>query len=991
MKRAWNADELAEHWTLLPGEKPLLANKTGPTRLGFAVLLKFFQHEGCFPQHPQEIPDVVVRHVARQVDVEASMWPHYRWQGRTIEYHRAQIRKLLGFREATVEDGEALTAWLVEHVLPHDLHPDHLHDQILERCRALHIEPPSPERIDRLMRTALHTFETRFCAATCKRLTPSVRERLEALLLPEPTAASDPQEPPEPSWAVLTGLLADPGPANLESLLEEVAKLDRVRGLGLPRDLFDDISPKVLQTYRRRLAAEAAYELRRHAATLRLTLLAVFGYLRERELTDTLVDLLLSMVHRIGARAERRVEQELLEDLKRVAGKNGLLFQLAEVALAQPDGIVKDVVYPVVNEQTLRDLVKEWKASGPAYRKHVQTVIRNSYRSHYRRMMPRLLRALDFRSNNETHRPVLNALALLKKYADSKLTAYPPDEDVPVEGVVRGSWQQAVLEQDKDGAPRVNRISYEICVLQALRERLRCKEIWVKGADRYRNPDEDVPADFDMQRTTYYAALQLSQDADAFVAQVRQEMTAALADLDRTLPTNQHVQILPKSGGWIALAKLDPQPEPENILALKVDLGARWPMTGLLDMLKETDLRVGFSDAFRSPTAFERMDRGTLQQRLLLCLYGLGTNTGLKRMSAEEHGATYKDLLYIRRRFITRDHMRHAITEVVNAIFRVRLPQIWGEGTTACASDSKKFGAWDQNLMTEWHVRYGGRGVMIYWHVEKKAACIYSQLKACSSSEVAAMIEGVLRHCTEMAVDRQYVDSHGQSEVAFAFCRLLGFQLLPRLKAIHRQKLYRPEAGKPEAFARLQHVLSRPINWDLIGQQYDEMVKYATALRLGTAETEAILRRFTRNNVQHPTYKALAELGKAIKTIFLCRYLQSEALRREVNEGLNVIENWNSANGFIFFGKGGEFGSNRHEDQEVSMLALHLLQISLVYVNTLMIQRVLSDPSWSGKLTPEDRRALTPLIYGHVNPYGVFRLDMDTRLSIDPTEDVSAA
>ena len=152
---------------------------------------------------------------------------------------------------------------------------------------------------------------------------------------------------------------------------------------------------------------------------------------------------------------------------------------------------------------------------------------------------------------------------------------------------------------------------------------------------------------------------------------------------------------------------------------------------------------------------------------------------------------------------------------------------------------------------------------MIYWHVEKKAACIYSQLKACSSSEVAAMIEGVLRHCTEMAVDRQYVDSHGQSEVAFAFCRLLGFQLLPRLKAIHRQKLYRPEAGKPEAFPHLQHVLSRPINWELIGQQYDQMVKYATALRLGTAETEAILRRFTRNNVQHPTYKALAELGKA--------------------------------------------------------------------------------------------------------------------------------
>ena len=105
---------------------------------------------------------------------------------------------------------------------------------------------------------------------------------------------------------------------------------------------------------------------------------------------------------------------------------------------------------------------------------------------------------------------------------------------------------------------------------------------------------------------------------------------------------------------------------------------------------------------------------------------------------------------------------------------------------------------------------------MIYWHVERKSACIHSQLKTCSSSEVAAMIEGVLRHCTEMAVDRQYVDSHGQSEVAFAFCRLLGFQLLPRLKAIHKQKLYRVEAGKPDEYPRLQPVLSRPINWDLI-------------------------------------------------------------------------------------------------------------------------------------------------------------------------------
>ena len=167
-----------------------------------------------------------------------------------------------------------------------------------------------------------------------------------------------------------------------------------------------------------------------------------------------------------------------------------------------------------------------------------------------------------------------------------------------------------------------------------------------------------------------------------------------------------------------------------------------------------------------------------------------------------------------------------------------------------------------------------------------------------------------------MEVDRQDVDRPGQSAGAVAFCHLLGFQLLPRLKAIHTQRLYRPEAGYPEADPNLQPILRRPINWNLIAPEYDNMIKYSTALRLGTADTDAILRRLTRHNVQHPTYSALFELGKARRTIFLCRYLRLRELRREIHEGLNVVDNWNRANEFILFGNGGEIATNRREDQE---------------------------------------------------------------------------
>lgn len=418
------------------------------------------------------------------------------------------------------------------------------------------------------------------------------------------------------------------------------------------------------------------------------------------------------------------------------------------------------------------------------------------------------------------------------------------------------------------------------------------------------------------------------------------------------------------------------------MLKLTSALVQRWPMTNLLDILKETELRVHFTKAFRSIGAREVLPPDVLQRRLLLCLHGLGTNAGLKRMCSGGGPDSYADLQYVRRRFITKEQLRTAIAMVCNAIFAVRQVDLWGEGTTACASDSKQFGAWDQNLMTEWHARYGGRGVMIYYHVERHSVCIYSQLKACSSSEVASMIEGVLRHDTDMEVEKKYVDTHGQSEVGFALCHLLGFQLLPRLKNLKKQKLYRPNAGELTLYSNLQPLLTRSINWTMIEQQYDELIKFATALRVGTADAESILRRFTRNNVLHPTYKALCELGKALKTIFLCEYLRLESLRREIHEGLQVVETWNSANNFILYGKGGEFASNKREDHELLMLSLHLLQVSLVYVNTLMIQQVLTEAEWQGRLTPTDVRALTPLKWQHINPYGTFTLNMHERLPL---------
>ncbi len=540
-----------------------------------------------------------------------------------------------------------------------------------------------------------------------------------------------------------------------------------------------------------------------------------------------------------------------------------------------------------------------------------------------------------------------------------------------------------MVEPDAKGHSRIHRIHSEIHVLQALRERLRCKEIGVPGAQRYRTPEEDLPTDFPEARHTYYQALEPPLDPDTFLTRLQQQRHQALQTLDTGMPQNPGVQILLRPQGWMRVSPLERLPEPTNLAHLTAEITRRWPMTSLLDVLQETELRVGLTPHCVETGTRVGLDEATLQRRLLLCLFGLGTKTGLTRVCATTPEEQYHALLYVRRRSVHPEALRHAIAHVVHAIFRRRATHMWGEGTTACASDSKQCGAWDHNRLTEWPLRYGGRGVRVYGHVEKRAVCSYSQLKTVSSSEVAAMLEGVLRHGTAMRVEKHYVDTHGQSAVAFAFCHLLNLQLLPRLQGIHRQKLYRPTTGQPAAYPHLQAMLTRPMRWDLIRQQYEQMLKYATALRLGTADAETILKRFTRSNFPHPTYQALLEVGHAVKTVLLCRYLHDDALRREIHGGLHVIENCNSANSFIFYGRGGDIASNRQEDQELALLALHLLQIAMVSINTLMIQQVLTDEAWWARMTPDDLRALTPLIYAHVTPYGTFTLDMQERLPLE--------
>jgi TnpA family transposase len=213
--------------------------------------------------------------------------------------------------------------------------------------------------------------------------------------------------------------------------------------------------------------------------------------------------------------------------------------------------------------------------------------------------------------------------------------------------------------------------------------------------------------------------------------------------------------------------------------------------------------------------------------------------------------------------------------------------------------------------------------VEFYTHVSDRFAPFHTKVIAANASEALHVLDGLLHHETALAIREHYTDTGGVSDHVFGLCHLLGFRFAPRIRDLADRRLYLPE-GLVDT-PTLKPMIGGGINFRLIEDHWDDLLRLAASIKAGTVAPSTILRRLAAYPRQNGLAKALRELGLLERTLFTLGWIRDPALRRRSNAGLNKGEARNALARALFFHRQGEIRDRTFENQKYRASGLNLV------------------------------------------------------------------
>jgi TnpA family transposase len=945
-------EELAQYWPLSPQDKHEVCKCRGEAqRRRFAVQLCMLRTYGRFLPKAVPAPTAITNHLARQLDLPLVLFGDVPGRLATETDHFHHIRTYLGWQPFDDTSRVRLITWLNQRATD-DLLPSILVSRAEDILRAWKIVVPARSTLDELVASVTARVQGDVYIRITSRLTPAFIQAIDELL----------QVPLGGHRSMLFQLKEYPAEASYTVILRYIEHYHFLRDFGVDSIDLDGISPPMMRYLADQGKRYDVHTLRRFPEAKRYSLTACFLVEIHKTILDHIVSLhdqLLTKKIREARNAFETRYRQVRRQSRRGFAKLITTGQTLLDPERAPETTRADWLHEL-DEASLREAVRTGAERQYLEERGEIDTLRARYPG-LRRYFPAFF-ALPFQSEPGSD-AILKGLDLVQQLDNGTLQTLPPQAPT---AFVPGKFHTALHQADTT----VDRRTWELGLAVAVRDGLRSGDVYLPESRRHVSFANLIydPTRWQHERDLAYTELALPQQPDDFITRLQQAFDAAAQEAARGLPGNDFVTI---RHNRLHLKRRDALELPPRLQQLRRTIEGALPLVRIETLLSQVDAWCDFTRVFRRPN--ERAARiPDFFTTLLATLIAHGTNLGIATMAHSVEGITVDMLQDMSQGCLREDTLNAANTILVNYHHQLPLSAVWGDGTVS-SSDGQRFGLQANSLLGSLYPRYFGyydKALTVYTHTSDQHSVLHTQVIACSVREAIYVLDGLLNNDTILRPTEHFVDQHGFTDQLFGLCHLLGFSLMPRLN-VSKQTLYKLDRTK--SYGALDDVITGTIDTELIREQWDQLVRVVASLRNRTAPAHVVLRRLASSAPSDRLAKALTALGRALRSLYLFRYIQEEGLRARMQLQLNRGEGRHQVARRLFFANQGAFQTGDYEEIMNKATCLSLLSNAAVVWNTVQMSRIIEQLRARGEtITNTDLARISPMAFSHIIPNGTY-------------------
>lgn len=950
--------ELAELYTPTSAEIKFAKSRTKSHEgfLSFMVMLKSFQRLGYFP-HPECVPNAVIKHLRSCLKLQS--WvkaiPSQR-QGYT--YQRA-IRSYLGVKQYD-KTAQKLIALLVAQQAEVKDHPADLINVAIEELVKERYELPAFGTLDRLIGHIRTFVNNRLFGRVNNGLSSTEIVYLDQLLLGDI----------EESITTLNLLKSPPKSATFKGMKQLLTKFDALMSFGDAKRLLGSIALTKIRYFAAQARALDISELRDVNLPKRRTLVLCLLYEAQVKTRDNLVEMFLKRVLKIQNNAKQRL-QELRE--KHLTQTSELLGTLAEVLTASKEAqdaqSLGTKVQSIFDEHGGPDLLLQKYEEIAAYNTNNHLPLMWRFYSPHRKVLFDLVRSLDILSTSADE-SVIDALSFILDNEHKRGRHLSFEIDLSFVGK---QWRALVI-QEVNGTQVLVRQQLEICIFSYLADDFKAGDACVVGSLSYADFREQLLKESECEPliSEYCRLVGFPDNAEDFVEHLRKLLTQVAEEVDAISAVEKQVTI--NQAGEPVLKKITPVAQPQEVEALEAKIRNLMPERSILDILCNVEHWLNWTKHFGPLSGSEPKLKQPVE-RYIFTTFSYGCNLGPNQMARHSQGAVTSHMIsYTNRRHVSTSNIEAAIRDIINAYNRFSLPSVWGTGKRA-AADGSKFEIYENNLHSEYHIRYGGYGGIAYHHVSDKYIALFTHFITCGVWEAVYILDGLLKNLSDIQPDTLHADTQGQSGPVFAISYLLGIKLMPRIRNWKDHAFVRP--SEDVSYKYLDPLFKGVVNWNLIQTHWYDMMRVVLSIKAGKVMPSTLLRKLGSYSRKNRLYQAFLELGKVVRTMFLLEYISNMRMRSEINAITNIVEMYHAFLDWVFFGKEGAITENDPIEQEKRLKYLDLVASAVILQNTVDMSLAIQTLAAQGEVIHQRHvAALSPYVNRHIKRYGDYVVNL---------------